>query len=167
MTPSFDWAYDFHEGLAAVQVGDKVGYIRRDGGYAIPPIHHSASGIDFAEGLVADRVKRKVGFMDRTGRIAIQPKYDDVFPFSDGLAPVELEGKWGYVDKTGIWQFRFSTNSRRCFQRESPRSHLMARRTTLNLTAAQRSQQRSIQRCPSAAAWLPWKPITPPNLLPN
>jgi hypothetical protein len=101
VTPSFDWAYDFHEGLAAVQVGDKVGYIRRDGSYAIPPIHHSASGIDFAEGLVADRVKGKVGFMDRTGKIVIQPKYDDVFPFADGLAPVELDGKWGYIDKTG------------------------------------------------------------------
>lgn len=101
MTPSFDWAYDFHEGLAAVQVRDKVGYIQRDGSYAIPPIHHSASGIDFAEGLVADRVKGKVGFMDRTGKIVIQPKYDDVFPFSGGLAPVELEGKWGYVDKAG------------------------------------------------------------------
>jgi len=101
ITPLFDWAFDFHDDLAAVGVGDKVGYIRRDGNFAIPPIHHGASGIDFAEGLVAVRVKEKVGFMDRSGRIVIQPKYDDVYPFSDGLAPVELEGKWGYVDKSG------------------------------------------------------------------
>jgi len=101
ITPLFDWAFDFHDDLAAVGVGDKVGYIRRDGSYAIPPINHSASGIDFAEGLVAVRVKGKVGFMDRTGKIVIQPKYDDVFPFSDGLAPVQLAGKWGYVDKKG------------------------------------------------------------------
>jgi len=101
MTPFFDWARDFHEGLAAVGAADKVGYIRRDGSYAITPIHHSASGIDFAEGLVATRVKGKVGFMDRTGKIVIHPKYDDVFPFSSALAPVELSGKWGYVDKAG------------------------------------------------------------------
>jgi hypothetical protein len=39
--------------------------------------------------------------MDRAGKIVIQPKYHDVFAFSDGRAPVELGGKWGYVDKTG------------------------------------------------------------------
>jgi hypothetical protein len=101
ITPSFDWAYDFHEGLAAVEVGDKVGYIRRDGTFAIPPVHKRASGIDFAEGLVAIRVKGKAGFMDRKGKIVIQPKYDNAYAFSNGLAPVELEGKWGYVDKAG------------------------------------------------------------------
>jgi WG repeat protein len=101
ITPLFDWAFDFHDGLAAVGVADKVGYIRRDGSFAIPPIHHSASGIDFAQGLVAIRVKGKVGFMDRSGKIVIQPKYDDVYAFSDGLAPVELGGKWGHVDKSG------------------------------------------------------------------
>jgi hypothetical protein len=101
ITPMFDGAFDFHEGLAAVIVGDKVGYIRRDGSFAIPPIHHSASGIDFSNGLAAIRVKGKVGFMDKTGKIVIQPIYDDVYAFSDGLAPVELGGKWGYVDKSG------------------------------------------------------------------
>ena len=39
--------------------------------------------------------------MDKTGSVVIQPRYDDAFPFSDGLAPVELAAKWGYVDKTG------------------------------------------------------------------
>jgi len=28
ITPTFDSAFDFHEGLAAVEVGDKVGYIQ-------------------------------------------------------------------------------------------------------------------------------------------
>jgi hypothetical protein len=101
VTPTFDGAFGFHEGLAAVVVGDKVGYIRKDGTFAIPPVHHSASGIDFSEGLAAIRVNGGVGFMDHTGKMVIQPKYDDVYAFSDGLAPVELGGKWGYVDKSG------------------------------------------------------------------
>jgi len=101
VTPEFDGAFDFHEGLAAVEVGRSVGYIRRNGTFAIPPVHHSASGIDFSEGVAAIRVNGRVGFMDHTGRIVIQPKYDDVYAFSDGRAPVELGGKWGYVDKTG------------------------------------------------------------------
>jgi hypothetical protein len=101
VTPEFDGAFDFHEDLAAVIVGENVGYIRRDGTLAMPPIHQSASGIDFAEGLVAVRVNGKVGFMDKTGTTVIQPKYDDVYPFSDGLAPVRLGAKWGYVDRGG------------------------------------------------------------------
>lgn len=101
ITPTFDWAFDFHEGLAAVEVGGKIGYIHRDGSFAISPVHHSASGIDFSDGIVAVRVEGKVGFMDQKGRIVIRPKYDDVFPFSYGLALVQLGGKWGYVDKTG------------------------------------------------------------------
>jgi hypothetical protein len=101
VTPEFDSAFDFHEELAAVIVNKNVGYIRRDGSFALPPIYQSASGIDFSEGLAAVRVNGKVGFMDKMGGIVIQPKYDDVFPFADGLAPVELRGKWGYVDKTG------------------------------------------------------------------
>lgn len=101
VTPEFEGAFDFHEDLAAVTVGKNVGYIRRDGSFALPPLHQSASGIDFSEGLSAIRVNGKVGFMDKMGSIVIPPKYDDVFPFSDGLAPVELGGKWGYVNKAG------------------------------------------------------------------
>jgi hypothetical protein len=101
VTPEFEGAFDFHEDLAAVIVGKNVGYIRRDGSFALPPLHQSASGIDFSGGVAALRVNGKVGFMDKMGRVVIPPKYDDVFPFSDGLAPVELGGKWGYVDKAG------------------------------------------------------------------
>ena len=28
-------------------------------------------------------------------------RYDDAFDFSEGLATVELNGKYGYIDKTG------------------------------------------------------------------
>jgi serine/threonine-protein kinase len=35
ITPEFDGVFEFHEELAAVVVGSKVGYIRRDGTFAI------------------------------------------------------------------------------------------------------------------------------------
>jgi hypothetical protein len=101
VTPEFDGAFDFSEDLAAVSVGSKVGYIRRDGSFALLPIYEGASGIDFSDCLVAVRLKGKVGFMDKAGNIVIEPKYDDVYPFSDGRAPVELNAKWGYIDKNG------------------------------------------------------------------
>jgi len=73
ITPEFDGAFDFSEDLAAVEVDHKIGYIRRDGTFALPPSHQGASGIDFSEGLVAVRIEGKVGFMDSTGSIIVKP----------------------------------------------------------------------------------------------
>lgn len=41
------------------------------------------------------------GYIDKTGREVIAPKYDDAISFQDGLAPVKLNRRWGYIDKTG------------------------------------------------------------------
>ena len=101
VTPEFRGVSEFHEGLAAVDTGKNIGYIDRDGTFALPPLHNGASGMDFSEGMAATRVNGKVGFMDKTGSILIAPKYDDAYPFSDGLAVVILGNKWGYVDKLG------------------------------------------------------------------
>ena len=44
----------------------------------------------------------KFGFADtRTHNVAIPCKYDFAFSFSDGLAQVKLNGKWGYINKSG------------------------------------------------------------------
>jgi hypothetical protein len=68
VTPEFDGAFDFHEDLAAVEVGKNIGYIRRDGSLALPPVHQSASGIDFSEGLAAVRINGKVGIHGQDGK---------------------------------------------------------------------------------------------------
>jgi hypothetical protein len=101
ITDEFDGVFNFSEDLAAVDVAGKIGYIRRDGSFALPPLYHSASGMDFSEGLVAVNIEGKVGFMDTAGSIIIQPAYDDVYPFSEGLAPVRTGQKWGYIDNSG------------------------------------------------------------------
>lgn len=48
----------------------------------------------------------KWGFIDTTGKIVIQPQYDDVLPFSEGLAAVmnlkePKQPLWGYINKKG------------------------------------------------------------------
>ncbi|OGH78074.1 MAG: hypothetical protein A2469_01785 [Candidatus Magasanikbacteria bacterium RIFOXYC2_FULL_40_16] len=40
-------------------------------------------------------------FIDRTGRRIIANYYDDVGDFSEGLARVEIDGKWFFINKTG------------------------------------------------------------------
>ena len=34
---------------------------------------------------------------------AIKPQFEDARPFSEGLASVKIEGRWGYIDKTGVY----------------------------------------------------------------
>jgi hypothetical protein len=105
--PQFDSAERFWEGLAAVTVKGKVGYIDNTGASVIGPKYEK--GGRFSEGFAAVVVNGKVGFIDRTGALAIAAKfYDDgritSFSFSQGLFPASLDGKkWGYIDKTGKW----------------------------------------------------------------
>lgn len=47
------------------------------------------------------RKKYIYGFMDKTGKLVITPKFDDAFPFSEGLSAIKIDGKWGFIDKTG------------------------------------------------------------------
>jgi hypothetical protein len=46
-------------------------------------------------------VGKKRGFIDRIGEWAIEPVYDYASPFSQGLAPVSMNGRWGFIDKSG------------------------------------------------------------------
>ena len=41
------------------------------------------------------------GFIDDTGKLVIIPQFDDACFFSEGLACVKLEDKWGYINKFG------------------------------------------------------------------
>ena len=40
----------------------------------------------------------RMDIYDRQGR-ALASHYDEVGPFSEGLAAVKTDGKWGYIDK--------------------------------------------------------------------
>ena len=113
--PRFSHAGAFSEGLAPVAVGEKVGYINKQGQMAIParfdlgygclePLA-SLSAWNFSGGLAAARVGEKWGFINQSGEFVIKPAYDCAQQFSEGLAVVGVRtnGVWrfGYVDKTG------------------------------------------------------------------
>jgi hypothetical protein len=124
--PQFAEAQSFSSGLAAVAVidarsatGTFVGYINRKGKWVIEP-RFPSHGFPFQEGLAlaatveGDRTVRQ-GYIDRRGGFAILlPTYRDsqdtgqalVVPqegFSEGLAPVTVGNKCGYVDQQGNW----------------------------------------------------------------
>lgn len=109
---SIGWGYGnganrFHEGLAAIRIDGKTGYIDKRGNQVINPQYNSAS--DFSEGLAVIEVDSKYGYVDKQGNQVIKPQFQSAEDFSKGLARVwiwkEINGRnefvGGYIDKRG------------------------------------------------------------------
>ena len=90
---------DFSEGLAAVELNDKYGFIDETGREVIPCKYNWAE--DFNDGLAQVCLNGKWGLVDKTGREVIPLKYNNVCLFYEGFARVNLSGKWGFIDTTG------------------------------------------------------------------
>ena len=106
----YDYAWNFSEGMAMVQLDDyidctrrtKLGFIDKTGKVIIP-LKYSDIGI-FSEGLANVRVEDsqfngKFGFIDKTGKEVIPIKYGYAYKFSEGLAAVKMGDKWGFINK--------------------------------------------------------------------
>ena len=91
----FKGTRDFSEGLAAVSVKEKWGFIAPSGVMLIAARFDDAR--EFSEGLAAIRVGQLWGFINKQGQIVVEPAYSKVSSFSEGLAKVN----GGYIDKTG------------------------------------------------------------------
>lgn len=55
----------------------------------------------FSEGMARFRVNWKYGFINKDFNEVIPPIYDFAYEFQDGLARVEKDEKWFYIDKNG------------------------------------------------------------------
>ncbi len=85
---SFDSYGMFSEGLVAVKVKKKYGFIDRNGKFIIKPQFDYAD--NFSEGLASVRIGCNYGFINTKGKIVIQPQYSFAGKFSDGLASASL-----------------------------------------------------------------------------
>ena len=113
--PKFRMAEDFHEGLAAVTIGnDEWFFIDKTGKEITKQRFHGLWGVttDFSEGLAGVKIGDKWGYINKTGEIVIPPQFEGAKKFSEGLAAVQVGCLWGYVDKTGTFiikpQFRYA-----------------------------------------------------------
>ncbi len=98
----------YSEGLVALQVDFKMGYLDTTGSWAIEP--RFAEVRRFSEGLaaVAPGWGGPWGFVDRSGVIVVEPAFHACGDFHDGLAWAQVEegGAYGFVDRTGAWVVR-------------------------------------------------------------
>ena len=99
--PKYKAIHFFYDDLAAVQDGDKWGFVGRDGKIVIEPKYDEVH--DFTDGLAAVRQGTKKFFIDKTGRapFLLPNSITDIGMFNDGFAPVKINGKWGFIDHTG------------------------------------------------------------------
>ena len=95
--PAVERAEIFEDGLAAVKVGDKFGYIDRSGKNVIPCTFDVVT--PFSEGYAAvanfvsikDSLILKWNYIDKKGKVVIENKFDDALPFHMGKAAVRNE----------------------------------------------------------------------------
>ena len=99
ITPQFDYAESFSEGLALVKVDEKCGFIDKKGTIVITPQFDYWGTASFSEGLACVKVDGKCGFIDKKGTIVITPQFDYAESFSEGLALVKVDGKCCFIDK--------------------------------------------------------------------
>jgi hypothetical protein len=101
----FEDAQSFAAGFAPVKLRGKWGYIDRAGHIAVEPAYDMA--YPFRGNYAVIRQGEKRGFLrlDPQGGISvfIPPQYEDAFRFTEGLAPVKIGGRWGYVSDGQPW----------------------------------------------------------------
>jgi hypothetical protein len=89
----------FLQGLAAVRLPDKWGFIDRLGHVKIKPAFDETLG--FSDGRAAVRIGRKWGFIDTSGKLVIPVNYDEVHPFTNGMAAIRADTEYAYIDTAG------------------------------------------------------------------
>jgi hypothetical protein len=107
ITPQFENADHFSEGLAFVKTNSRVGYIDRQGKFALRSQFDPAQ--PFSDGLTPISLpKQKQGFIDKTG-VAVLRLPAEVYagPFWQGLA-IARDNRYhfGVIDKTGKFVVR-------------------------------------------------------------
>ena len=100
----YDFTSKFSEGLAAVVLNGKWGFIDKNGN-EVTHIKYDSVGA-FVEGLAPVRLNDKRGFIDKVGNEVIPCRYDEVTDFIEGLAKVKLDDKEGVIDRFGneLWK---------------------------------------------------------------
>lgn len=95
---------EFSEGLAAVKINGKWGYVGVDGKIAIEPIFDTAS--NFEEGLATVRGDGKYGVINRKGKFISKERFENLSAhIKNGYIRVSVKSnyeiKWGVINKKG------------------------------------------------------------------
>ncbi|MGH9970486.1 MAG: WG repeat-containing protein [Pyrinomonadaceae bacterium] len=102
IAPRWRYAGDFSDGLAVVQSKEFSGYINRRGEEVIKLDEFPLK--DFHGGLAAvgwNPLQANSGYIDHSGKLVIERKYSFADEFSEGLAGVVVNRKYGFINQKG------------------------------------------------------------------
>ena len=103
--PKYDWACDFHEGVAVVRIGnEKHGFIDQTG-KLLYECDSCYTQLEFSEGLISVKYNDSPYYfiIDKFGKKAFDMGFMNAFDFQEGLAAVEFSkfGNTGFINKNG------------------------------------------------------------------
>lgn len=105
VSPKYDFAGLFSEGISAVQLNGKWGFIDLKGKEIIPFQFEEASGFMSSRAVV--RINGKWGSIDKSGKLAVAAEYDSITDYFKSNAFASKNGKWGIIDKDGKVKLSF------------------------------------------------------------
>ena len=94
----YDHAESFDYGVAIVKIGEKKGLIDQQGNTIVPCIFDRVDSFD-KDSTARASLNGKEGRINIKGEIVIPFEYDTCGDFCEGLAPVEKDGLYGFIDK--------------------------------------------------------------------
>lgn len=101
--PRFSYGHGFSEGLAYVRRAGFQGFINLQGREVIRVDDSEVK--DFHEGMAAVGTSKgrsgKWGYINRAGRLVVERQYSFADDFSEGLAGVEVNHKFGFINREG------------------------------------------------------------------
>ena len=103
----YDLISDFNGDLAYVEIiGQGGAYIDRTGRRVTPFDYYADQWqwwwyAESSEGMTIANKNGKFGVLDSGGNIIVPFEYDDIQPFSGGLARISYGGSYGFADKAG------------------------------------------------------------------
>lgn len=93
----------FEEGLAAVVLNGRTGYIDQLNRYIIlPQLEEQKFPKGFSQGLSAVCINGKYGYIDKKGAVVIEPQFENAEQFADNkIAHIKIGQKYGAIDLHG------------------------------------------------------------------
>lgn len=113
ISAQFEKVKDFRKGLAGVKIDGKWGLINKKGDIVVEPKfysllrdHEVVAVVQTNQGYFGDSWW---AYIDKDGKLILgggRDRFDYAARFRDGIAKVEVGGKFGYIDKEGnyIWE---------------------------------------------------------------
>lgn len=96
----WDFADDYHDGLACIGISNEFGFINKEGEIVIRPQFDDATY--FSEEIAAIKIGQFWGYIDKNGRIIIAPQFLEAGVFQNGIAIVKDEEGYAAIDRRGV-----------------------------------------------------------------